>query len=1110
MSKDTDRELSFQSLTPQDDLFYENHPDYTKNQTYYQALEQACTDPKMKNVALMGNYGSGKSSIIESFIKRFSKEKGQKTDQFICISLAQFKQDDSTKLTNNTTNKIAEAEIELYILQQLFFQVDSRSLPLSKNKRPTQNNYLLSLLFLILSLVSGRVLWQILTLNSFSNIPTSLLFIFTSAIWFSITSILLLIISVVTFSLALSRLSSTFSIKFSIQPFGIEFNNNKHNPDTFSLLTQNIDEIIYFFEQTKKKYVIIEDLDRLSLSNPLGLFQDLRLINTFINNSPKLRQSPVTFIYALRDDIFTDPNHRTKFFDFIIPVVPFIHQSNAADKLREYLPPKHNQFLDSSRFYDCIDTLSPFIPDMRMIKNIANEFMLYRSRFHPKLNSEKMLAIVIYKNLYPKDFSKCLRKEGSLYETMEDLIINKQEKIEKNISPQKQRFYQKVKDLIKVNHPDYNLFPNDWERHISILYPKVSIPLIEIPNQSQNWYSDFLEQIRQNNILFSYQNLTPYILKVSLEEYRDILHIVQSIEFVKNIRNLFYFNDNPLTLDNRSDLKDWSDVMLVMLQDGLIDDDYFDYISINHKQTEISDFLLRLRRNEYSPNATVSPKNIPELIKSIRKLRDRSNEEILLSKGALNFDLFYHIFNTQSYVYDFQSSLVENLKSHSKDYNYSLGEDEEEYDIYSHKIYDFISSYADRYILIEKSNDRLFSFIQEWTGVWDFITKYETSPSKKYSLFKLLVKDIHSVMTPNETDPFVNMFENHKTYLEENFIPIEDSERLQKICDKLQLKFSYTNPFSEEEINLDDYIYQNNHYRIQPRTIATVLQYLGVSQETIDIQYTTSPLSVILEYRDDEPLVKYIRESISEFVQAFYPETTEDNYYSEYEEVLIELLKCKGLSRKQKSNILWLNKTQISTRENLIKLLKPNSVNHYPENKEIIQSLIEKNSITASWELLFTIRALSSNSNKYLGKSEAKSLTAQYTNLHFDYFCTSDIPEMSELFTLYQDMYPIKLIAPFLLDTNIAIEKKVRFFNYHNRYIPNKEDVIKIFDNWESPFSSITKLSTTIEISFIPENEIFVRVLKESRFISSYKIIDTDIKINTFGSESNRKWNHIQ
>ena len=52
-------------------------------------------------------------------------------------------------------------------------------------------------------------------------------------------------------------------------------------------------------------------------------------INSLVNGNVGVRRK-VRFLYALRDDMFSNTD-RTKFFEFIIPVVPIINSSNSID-----------------------------------------------------------------------------------------------------------------------------------------------------------------------------------------------------------------------------------------------------------------------------------------------------------------------------------------------------------------------------------------------------------------------------------------------------------------------------------------------------------------------------------------------------------------------------------------------------------------------------------------------------------------------------------------------------------------------------------------------------------------------------------------------------------
>lgn len=91
------------------------------------------SNPKIRNVALMGSYGAGKSSVIETWDEK-QKQNGKKhTSTF--ISLAHFHG------SNGDTNAI-EGEI----LNQLIHKTDPRHIPKSRFKHTKDNSGILDLI----------------------------------------------------------------------------------------------------------------------------------------------------------------------------------------------------------------------------------------------------------------------------------------------------------------------------------------------------------------------------------------------------------------------------------------------------------------------------------------------------------------------------------------------------------------------------------------------------------------------------------------------------------------------------------------------------------------------------------------------------------------------------------------------------------------------------------------------------------------------------------------------------------------------------------------------------------------------------------------------------
>ena len=137
-----------------------------------------------------------------------------------------------------------------------------------------------------------------------------------------------------------------------------------------SVFNRNLDEIMYFFEETGYKTVFFEDLDRLD--DP-KIFVHLRELNHLLNNDDAIKAKPIVFVYAVRDDIFSKED-RTKFFDFIIPVIPVINSTNSGEILLQRLQEAKENGIEHDVSQGCVLDIAPFISDMRILQNIYNFF----------------------------------------------------------------------------------------------------------------------------------------------------------------------------------------------------------------------------------------------------------------------------------------------------------------------------------------------------------------------------------------------------------------------------------------------------------------------------------------------------------------------------------------------------------------------------------------------------------------------------------------------------------------------------------------------------------------------------------------------------------------
>ena len=83
---------------------------------------------------------------------------------------------------------------------------------------------------------------------------------------------------------------------------------------------------------------------------------------------------------------------------------------------------------------DFIKQIYPFISNMRTLINVINEFWIYKRKLKKdsadKLDDEKIMALMVYKNLYPKDFAELEDERGLIkdaFDSKDKLIKSRKE-----------------------------------------------------------------------------------------------------------------------------------------------------------------------------------------------------------------------------------------------------------------------------------------------------------------------------------------------------------------------------------------------------------------------------------------------------------------------------------------------------------------------------------------------------------------------------------------------------------------------------------------------------------------------------------------------------------
>ena len=174
--------------------------------------------------------------------------------------------------------------------------------------------------------------------------------------------------------------------------------------------------------------VVFEDLDRY---NDISIYTKLRELNFILNNYVKIhgKDKPVRFIYLLKDGLFFSKN-RTKFFDFIIPIVPIVNSFISEYHIDKFL--RDNGIVEEVTI---LADVALYVDDMRLIKNIVNEYIIYSrilqlesknssmdaSLEYSYLNNDILFALITLKNILPNEFELLQENKGYIHDIFKKL-----------------------------------------------------------------------------------------------------------------------------------------------------------------------------------------------------------------------------------------------------------------------------------------------------------------------------------------------------------------------------------------------------------------------------------------------------------------------------------------------------------------------------------------------------------------------------------------------------------------------------------------------------------------------------------------------------------------
>lgn len=856
-----------QSLQPKTDSLDLLSPQIVEKSEYVSILKAAIDNEDVRNVAISGTYGSGKSSIIKTFERIYPKYK------CLNLSLAAFAEElEDNNKANTTENESEESlvetgsvqmeQLEYSLVQQFFYHVKASRIPDSRFGRIRRWNRSQKTIWSLGILV---VAFALFFLTKYDTLVVLLPFLNSwdkDLLGYLCVAIVLMGIFTLAYRIvSLFHKMSGGHVKF------MEYEVDMQKDIKISVFNRYLDELVYLFQTTGYQVVVLEDLDRFKNTS---IYTKLRELNLLLNQSKDIGRR-IVFVYALRDDIFHSSQERTKFFDYIIPVLPHTSVANSASQfVKEFGPIVGDEEDELALHKSFLNDVAPFIGDLRTIKAIVSDFKITSKRLNPDLKKDNLLAIIIYKNLCPKDFELIYEGKGPIYDTFakeSEFKKKKNQELKKRIDELEIEIVQvgeeklcSIKELKALviaaaikqipaayyvcdsrgNEISYSdLFADDYIQKIlsGEIYCRgyyySSISRISKDALHNAFGSDFNYESRKALI-----DQKSNVEQMKLTSERDrYIHDVDSL--VKKTMKEMCEVDDTLLPTQEADKN--SNLLNFLIKRGYIDESYYYYIT-DIKTASEEDGLLSQNDNAFLlaikgigiPDEDCMSHHIdaPKLLLKFLIPQD------FVTDRVLNFDLVHEIMasNDTKRI----ELLVHKFASHNT------------------QVLDLINRYA---FLPFASDGFIKLVVQKYDSLWSDVENDELfSNEAKLNLFQALMKygDVEDIVRQNEDGLLAEYLK--KSYYDVVFNSVQTTKAKQ-IIELINVRFvSLTDDRSEK--NLLDYVYRGDYYEHNSENIWLILK----AYSDIEIQNYEHCIYTAVVSAKNEPILSQIEEDIESFV----------------------------------------------------------------------------------------------------------------------------------------------------------------------------------------------------------------------------------------------------
>lgn len=539
-----------------------------------------------------------------------------------------------------------------------------------------------------------------------------------------------------------------------------------------------------------------------------------------------------------------------------------------------------------------LEQLLSRVAGLRELKNIVNEYTLFQKSLKTHLSGDdenyeqKLLAAIVYKNLFPQDFAKAYLKQGLFYavfknkslfsedetkelrEKVNASILSMNEAREKIINIRKQ-YLEKINDQVEVtalikNGYDYTLgqvasrddlfelFINDeFDRYTytdhnheetgSTTYnfvfdeieKKVTADIdyyeaIDKHSQAYNRSNDERIKLEKEIKVIENTALREVLRKIGGEKARAVFNKIYVKEYSAKENELQTVNDEMV------------DTLLTMIYGGYITEDYYLYISKFYEgSTSESDYQFT--------NAVLQGTERPydQKLNNVKSVIRKFRVEDFKNNSILNYDVLNYLLDNKEE--HFLPSFIETARKNPE----------------------FIISY---FQMSEKVNDQFFTHVFDgWNSCVNIIKGQEKTENND-ALLKLFFRE--APVSVKLSDEEIKYLEGKYDFLHSS-IKFYKLAKLKKFINKYNLCFDSLVKPSKESQELYEYCLTNKRFVISKKNLAVIL---GDS-------LTKKPMTAILELPNDR-LKKYLLNSQETITTWFETSCNEES-----KEALVYMIK---------------------------------------------------------------------------------------------------------------------------------------------------------------------------------------------------------------------------